>query len=56
LNVEPIKLLQDSFGTLFWNEVATVWQNNAFEIGRHRRHRLANARSQSFLSADGDDG
>jgi hypothetical protein len=53
---EPIKLLQDSFGTLFWNKVAAVWQNNALEIGRHHRHKLANKRSQSLFSPDGDDG
>jgi hypothetical protein len=33
LNVESLKLLQDSFGTLFWNKVAAVWQDNALEIG-----------------------
>lgn len=52
--VEPIKLLQDSLGTLFWNEVAAAWQNDALMIGRYHRHELANALTQSLFSTDCD--
>jgi diguanylate cyclase (GGDEF)-like protein len=56
LNVELLKLLKNSFGTFFWNKVAAIWQNNTLEIGRHHRHGLTNARSQSSFSAYSDDG
>jgi len=53
--VESIKLLQDSLGILFWNEVAAAWQNDALEIGCDHRHRMSDSLTQSLLSADRDD-